>query len=40
VTGTQGLGSAWKRSMIPFELGKEIRDAIVAVELEKATSES
>lgn len=40
VTGTQGLGAAWQRSMIPYELGKEIRDAIVAVELEKATSES
>ncbi len=40
VTGTQGLGSAWKRSMIPYELGKEIRDAIVAVELKKATSAS
>lgn len=39
-TGTQGLGVAWKRSMIPYELGQEIRDAIVAVELEKATSES
>ena len=32
-TGTQGRSAAWQRSMIPYELGQEIRDAIVAIDL-------
>lgn len=31
-TGTQGLRSAWQRSMIPYGLGAEIRAAIVATQ--------